>query len=49
MNSHRLFVTTLMFAALTIGATPPAFAEDDSGERKPNPALFDPSLATEKE
>jgi peptidyl-prolyl cis-trans isomerase A (cyclophilin A) len=48
MKSNRLVITTLMCIALAIGANTVALAEDEAAETKPNPALLDPSLATEK-
>jgi peptidyl-prolyl cis-trans isomerase A (cyclophilin A) len=49
MTSIRPFVTTLICFALMIGATTSATAEEKAATTaKPNPALLDPSLATEK-
>jgi peptidyl-prolyl cis-trans isomerase A (cyclophilin A) len=49
MTSTRPIVTTLMCFALLIGATAFTLAEEKAATAaEPNPALLDPSLATEK-
>jgi peptidyl-prolyl cis-trans isomerase A (cyclophilin A) len=49
MTSTRFFVTTLLCFVLIAASTCESLAEDETAApAKPNPALLDPSLATEK-
>jgi peptidyl-prolyl cis-trans isomerase A (cyclophilin A) len=48
MKFHRLFVATLIIAALTAILATAGSAEDEAAETKANPALLDPTLASEK-